>query len=74
VPGVARLQERRLQKRIALMMRGGASLDRVEGEVIDDSGLNSNQKAALWLYAWSFMDGTTQRAEATHYLLNVEPG
>jgi hypothetical protein len=55
-------------------MRGGASLDRVEGEVIDDSGLNSNQKAALWLYAWSFMDGTTQRAEATHYLLNVEPG
>jgi hypothetical protein len=64
----------RLQEKIAVMMRSGASLNRVEDEVIDHSRLNSNQKAALWLYAWSFMDGTTQRHEATSYLLNVEPG
>jgi hypothetical protein len=43
----------RLQEKIAVMMRCGASLNRVEDEVIDHARLNSNQKAALWLYAWS---------------------
>jgi hypothetical protein len=59
----------RLQERIAVMMHGGASLDRVETEVINSSDLNSDQKAALWLYAWSFLRGTEQRAQATHYLM-----
>jgi hypothetical protein len=59
----------RLQERIAVMIQGGASLDRVETEVINDSDLNSDQRAALWLYAWSFLKGTEQRAQATHYLM-----
>jgi hypothetical protein len=51
------------------MMEGGASLDRVEMEVIEPSELKSDQKAALWLYAWSFVDGSEQRAQATRYLV-----
>jgi hypothetical protein len=66
VAGVVRLQER-----IAGMMIGGASLDRVEMEIIDDSQLKDDQKAALWLYAWSFMEGQEQRAQATRYLVGV---
>jgi hypothetical protein len=66
VAGVARLQER-----IAGMMLGGASLDRVEMEVIDESELKEDQKAALWLYAWSFMEGQEQRAQAKRYLVGV---
>jgi hypothetical protein len=59
----------RLQERIAMMMYHGASLDRVEDEVIDKNELTPDQKAGLWLYAWSFMEGTEQRAQATQYLV-----
>jgi hypothetical protein len=64
VAGIVRYQER-----IAVMMQCGASLDRVEEEVIAKTELSSDRKAALWLYAWSFMEGTEQRARATDYLL-----
>jgi hypothetical protein len=59
----------RLQERVAAMMEGGASLDRVETELIEPSDLKPDQKAALWLYAWSFMDGSEQRLQATRYLV-----
>ena len=61
----------RLQERIAVMMHGGASLDRVEAEVIDgsDLDLSPDQKAALWLYASSFLNGAERGAEATRYLM-----
>ena len=64
----------RLQERIAVMVRCGAPLDEVESEVIDPCELSSDQKAALWLYAWSFMEGKQQRDTATRYLLEVGPG
>jgi hypothetical protein len=64
----------RLQERIDAMMRRGASLDRVEGEVIDPSPLSPDQKDALWLYAWSFMEGREPDHKETGYLLNVGPG
>jgi hypothetical protein len=63
-----------LQERVAAMMRCGASLDRVECDVIEPCELSSDQKAGLWLYAWSFMETKEQRDTATHYLLNVRPG
>jgi hypothetical protein len=53
----------RLQERIAAMMMSGVPLETIESEVIDTSGLSSERKAALWLYAWSFMEGTGQHAE-----------
>jgi phytoene/squalene synthetase len=58
VAGVVRLQER-----VAALMSCGASLDRVEDEIIDPSDLSADQKAALWLYAWSFMEGREQREQ-----------
>jgi hypothetical protein len=61
----------RLQERVATMMHGGDSLNRVEREVIEPSDLKPDQKAALWLYAWSFMEGREQREEASRYLLNA---
>jgi len=45
----------------------------VESEVIDPCELSSDQKAALWLYAWSFMERREQRDQATRYLLTVDP-
>ena len=35
-----------------LMSRGG-SVDDVDAEIIEPSGFNPDEKAALWLYAWS---------------------
>lgn len=55
-------------------MVAGQSLDRVEEEVIDHSEFNDHQKAALWLYAWSFVDSQVQRAWANRYVSLVEPG
>ncbi len=62
----------RLQERIAAMMFGGASLDRVEHDVIEPCDLSADQKAALWLYAWSFVDVHEQGIQATGYLTNLE--
>ena len=63
-----------LQERIAAMMRCGTTLDQVENQVIDPCELSKDQKAALWLYAWSFMEGKEQRDQATRYLLHVGQG
>ena len=63
-----------LQERIAVMMQGGAQLDQVESEVIDPCDLSSEQKAALWLYAWSFVEGGEQRDTARRYLQEVGLG
>jgi hypothetical protein len=64
----------RLQERIAALIQCGTPLDQVEREVIDRCELSSDQKAALWLYAWSCMEGVEQRDHGTRYLLNVGPG
>ena len=56
------------------MLRRGAPLEQVEREVIDPCELSSDQKAAMWLYAWSFIEGKDHREQATRYLLNVGPG
>jgi hypothetical protein len=61
-----------LQERVATMMLDGASLDRVEKEVIERSELNSEQKAAVWLYAWSFVKTHEQRAQAERYLAALQ--
>jgi hypothetical protein len=60
-----------LQERIAAMMRRGAPLEQVESQVIEPCELSSDQKAALWLYAWSFMERGEQRDHAARYLQHV---
>lgn len=61
----------RLQERVATMVHRGDSLNRVEREVIDPSDLESDQKDALWLYAWLFMEGREHREGASRYLLDT---
>jgi hypothetical protein len=62
------------QERIRIRMRGGGSFDDVESEIIERSGLDERQKAALWLYAWSFVPKRVQRAEAGRLGAYLESG
>jgi hypothetical protein len=45
-------------------MRRGGSLDDVHSELIEPSDLTADQKAALWLYAWSHLSRRQQRRSA----------
>ena len=38
------------------LLSEGASLERVEAEVIERCGFHQDEKSALWLYAWSLAD------------------
>jgi hypothetical protein len=49
----------RMQERIAALMECGATLDRVERELIGPSALSSDKKSALWLFAWSMAHDQT---------------
>ena len=42
--------------------------DDADNEIIQPSSLRGDQKAALWLYAWSLMDPNEQRRAARDYL------
>lgn len=54
-------------------MRHGESIDDVDLELIERSGLSTDEKAALWLYAWSFVPRRKQRASAQLHLRLVTP-
>ena len=56
---------------ISSHMLAGASLDRVERELIDPSDLSPDRKAALWLWALSYVGGADQRAQATSYIASL---
>jgi hypothetical protein len=54
-------------------MRRGDAFAMIEDEVINPSALSEREKAALWLYGWSFVDWRRQRREAVaHIELLVE--
>jgi len=57
-----------LQAEIAARMRRGDAFDRVEVELIDRSDLPDAEKAALWLYGWSFVPWQRQRREALAHI------
>ena len=59
---------RQYQAEIAFRMRRGDNFAAVETQVIDPSALTQAQKAALWLYGWSFVDWRRQRREALAHL------
>ena len=61
----------RLQERIAVGMERGDSLEQVEQDVIAAADVSSERKAALWLYAWSFANGSAQRHVASSKLLST---
>ena len=56
------------QAEIAVRMRRGDSFESVEADVIDRSVLPAAEKAALWLYGWSFVPWQRQRREALAHI------
>jgi hypothetical protein len=59
---------KQLQGDVAFRMRRGDTFASVEAEVIDPSGLSEDEKAALWLYGWSFVNWRRQRREAMAHI------
>lgn len=57
-----------LGRRVAERILSGANADDADTEIIQPSTLRGDQKAALWLYAWSLMDPNEQRRAARNYL------
>ena len=54
-----------LREEIGERMRAGTPLDDVESELIEPQDhLDADEKAALWLFAWSFVPPARQRSEA----------
>ena len=41
-------------EQIALWIDGGATLATVQKELIEPARLSEDERAALWLYAWSY--------------------
>ena len=62
------------QADIAVRMRRGDTFASVEDEVIDPSPLSDREKAALWLFGWSFVHWRRQRREAVKHLELLAPG
>jgi hypothetical protein len=56
------------QSRIITMMERGATFDDVEEDVINRAPFDDDEKAALWLFAWSFIPSGEQRYEASQHL------
>ena len=59
---------KQLQGDVAVRMRRGDTFASVEAEVIHPSGLSDAEKAALWLYGWSFVHWRRQRREAMAHI------
>jgi hypothetical protein len=63
-----------LHSEVGAGMRGGASFSSVDDDVIEPSDLSEDQKSALSLYGWSFVDWRAQRREAdAHIAQLVDP-
>ena len=60
-----------LQRAIDAGMRRGESFSTVEDEIIEPSRLSDEEKSALWLYAWSFVDWRAQRREAHAHIAHI---
>lgn len=53
-------------------MLHGAPMTQVEDELINPQPLDDEAKAALWLYAWSYMSRAYQRREALLHLHRLD--
>jgi hypothetical protein len=60
-----------LRCEIDARMHRGESFSSIEDDVIDPSGLSEEQKSALWLFGWSFVDLGAQRSEANAHIAQL---
>lgn len=58
----------RARAEIASRLRRGDSFTDVESELIDPGEFTEAEKAALWLYGWSFVPAVSQRREANAHI------
>jgi hypothetical protein len=58
---------------VTRMVHSGIAFDTIEGRIEEISGLTSDQRSALWLYAWSRQDSAWQRGQARHLLRAAMP-
>ena len=65
---------KQVQRDVARRMRRGDSFKAVEEELIDPSPLSDAEKAAVWLYGWSFVDWRLQRREAKAHIDRLDRG
>jgi hypothetical protein len=56
------------QAEIAARMRRGETFASVEEQLIDPSSFSEREKAALWLFGWSFVNWRRQRREAARHI------
>jgi hypothetical protein len=61
-----------LRCEIDARMHRGASFSSIEDDVIDSSGLSEEEKSALWLYGWSFVELSAQRREAGAHIAELD--
>jgi hypothetical protein len=54
------------------LITGGAPFDEVEGAIDDVADLTSDQKAALWLFAFSLRAPSEQQRDARAHLAFVQ--
>ena len=59
---------RECQAEIAARMRRGDTFVSVEEWLIEPSAFSEREKAALWLFGWSFVNGRRQRREAVRHI------
>jgi hypothetical protein len=64
----------RFQDRIQKRMARGGTIDDIDAEIIEPADLSADQKAALWLYAWSHLSRRKQRRSAELHLRLVGIG
>jgi hypothetical protein len=64
---VAKLSE--VQTEVGARLRRGDSFSSIEDEVIEPSGLSEEQKSALWLYGWSYIEAGRRRYDARQQLI-----
>ena len=57
---------------VAELMRGGELFGDVEDAIDEVAGLTQDQKAALWLFAFSLRDPTEQQLDARAHLSAVQ--
>jgi hypothetical protein len=69
---MSKLQEARVE--IARRMRRAHTFADIESQLIDPGEFSESEKAALWLYGWSFVPAPSQRREATAHIDRLAAG
>ena len=62
----------RYRDSVAELIKAGAPFGDVEDAIDEVAGLTSDQKAALWLFAFSLRDPTEQQLDARAHLAFVQ--